>query len=603
MFCCNRGNLSSRPKADRCTSAFLALVLVLVLSVATSVAQEAPARHLEDFPFGEIDARIRSKILSFERAESLLAINELLQSDFTQEQLNILKVYKLQALVESELYDEALLLSEELLKPLDVDPELEVKVLLERTLLHELLENMPESKKDLNRIERLFEQEQLSKGVLYGRYLYRLSSWYRVNDRRQESIEWAEKAVKFGLQNGFLHVGATGYLLLGLNAEPDDYEAKRKFFQKGLRLWKNASHEPGKVNMYNLLSRTHYDEGKYELAMIYNDSSLQIIDREKTKQDRPRIYKHRSKVAEAMNQLDTALYYQKLYAQEALSALQRARNIKVKEIEFELKREKAILENIKLETQLAEASRKENYFVVLLGLGAFFLLCLGLLIITLASRNKKIRDQNTEIKETNHELTANIAEKEFLLKEVNHRVKNNLAFIQSLIAFQLDQSSQKETTVNLESLNNRIHAIAVLHDQFVSANSGAGKKEIAIASYIETIASAQVMTHHGKVDLIRKIEDIKVNLETAVPLGILINELITNSIKHSDPIGPKLVIEIVLKEKGNELRLDYRDNGKAFELHPEKETLGLYIIKTMVLQLRGTMNRIDSNYSINIKRR
>ncbi|WP_157686732.1 sensor histidine kinase [Nonlabens sp. Hel1_33_55] len=592
-----------RFKTSYNSSSTLRVLVAFLLMSAIVFSQESKTRYLKDLPFEEIDERICDKINSFEKAESLIVINQLLQSDFTADQHNILKVYKLQALVDSELYDEALLLTEELLQPVSIDPQLEVKVLLERSQLYEILEEMTDSKKDLNRIERLFEEEELVKNELYGKYLYRLSSWFRVNDRRSESIEWAQEAIKFGLENEFNQVGATGYLLMGLNELPTEHTSKRSFFKKGLQLWKESSYEPGIVNMYNLLARSYFNEENYKLAQVYNDSALMIINREKTKYDRPRIYKRRSQIAEALNQLDSALYYQKRYAEEEISALNRSRNIKVREIEFELRKEKTILENIKLETQLSEASRKENYFIVILIIGAIFLLCLGFLIITLASRNKRIKDQNSEIKETNVDLSSNIAEKEFLLKEVNHRVKNNLAFIQSLIAFQLDQSHQLETTKNLESLNNRIHAIAVLHDQFVAANSSVSKKEIKIAPYIQTIANAQVMAYHNHVDLVQKIEDIKVNLETAVPLGILINELITNSMKHSEPLDSSLAIEIALTASDDDLRLEYKDNGKSFKLDPEKETLGLYIIRTMVLQLRGTFERTNSNYSIHLKRR
>lgn len=111
------------------------------------------------------------------------------------------------------------------------------------------------------------------------------------------------------------------------------------------------------------------------------------------------------------------------------------------------------------------------------------------------------------------------------------------------------------------------------------------------------------MAYHNHVDLVQKIEDIKVNLETAVPLGILINELITNSMKHSEPLDSSLAIEIALTASDDDLRLEYKDNGKSFKLDPEKETLGLYIIRTMVLQLRGTFERTNSNYSIHLKRR
>jgi len=366
------------------------IMVLFCFTYNTATAQNLDPQTLKDLPFEEIESRLHEKIISFERSSTLTTINFLLLKELSEEQRNTLKVFKLIAFVETELYDEALALANEMLKPIDVPKELAVKVLLERALIYEILEDFPESKKDLNRIQRLYETELPKNDESYGRFLFRLSSWYRVNDREEESISWATKAINYGLENNYADVGATGYLLLGLNADPEENEEKRFYFKKGLELWKPAKREPGVVNLYNLISSSYFEEGTFALAKVYNDSALQIIDIYKTKHGRARIYKQRSAIAEAMNQSDTALYYQKEYADEAISELNRSRNIKVREYDFKLKNEKAILENIKLETQLEEASRKETNFMIILLIGAASLLSLGFLIITLASRNRRI---------------------------------------------------------------------------------------------------------------------------------------------------------------------------------------------------------------------
>lgn len=582
---------------------FVMISLIIGLSSTPCRSQSNQRQNLKNEAFQKIDSNLQKKIESFERGESLTRINDLLLSDYDEDQLNILKTYKLQALVATDLFDEALALSIEMLEPVRLDPKLEVSILLERSLLFEILENMPESKKDLNRIKRLYDNDLQKTDENYGRYLFRRSSWFRVNHRREESLTWAHKAIDYGIKHEFPNVSATGFLLLGLNTDPSDFKEQRNYLNKGLTLWKIAGREPGVVNMYNNLAASYYQQRDYKIAQTYNDSALQIINRNNTPYERSHIYKQRSSIAEALNQADTALFYQKKYAEAAINALERSRAINVSELEYEVKKEKAIMNNITLQTKLDEAARKETYFVIGLFAAAFFLLTLGFLIITLASRNKRIQEQNSEIKETNNNLSNSIEEKEFLLKEVNHRVKNNLAFVQSLITFQIDEAKSPETSTNLERLNNRIHAIAVLHDQFVEAKNSISKKEIFIAPYIETIADAQIMGYQRRLSFHHTMNNIKVNLETAVPLGILVNELITNSIKHATPPGDKLIIEVTLKEDNGQLLLLYQDNGTVFKTEGNHESLGLYIIKTMVLQLRGTIDRIESSYSILMQRR
>jgi two-component sensor histidine kinase len=234
---------------------------------------------------------------------------------------------------------------------------------------------------------------------------------------------------------------------------------------------------------------------------------------------------------------------------------------------------------------------------------ALFLISLGLLFIALAARNRKINDQNSNIKKTNFQLSQTVKEKEFLLQEVNHRVKNNLAFIQSLIAFQMGQSSSLETSGKLQSLNYRIQAIATVHDQFVEANEDMAHEEVPIKSYIVAIADALIQVNGVEVKYHQDIGAIKVNLETAVPIGILINELMTNSLKYTKPTCGATAIQLQITNEQDRLLILYNDNGAEFIAKEDDQSLGLYIVRTMVKQLHGTLQRNGSNYQIMITRK
>jgi two-component sensor histidine kinase len=578
----------------------ISLVLYIILNGVISNAQSS---NLKEESFEKIQSILDKEIGSFERGEALISINELLLENYDENQKDILKVYKLKALVATGLLDEALQLANDMLTFNELDAKLEVSVLLERALLHEILQNLPESKKDLNRVARIYEQTSVAKEENYGRYLSRLSSWYRVNGRYLESMDWAKKAVEFGEQNDYLEVEATGYLLMGFNADSIDIKQKRFFFNKGLQLWKQGSHEPGAVDMYVALASTYLIDKKLEAAMVYNDSALKLIDLKETNYERPNLYNQRSIILEKQGKVDSALLYQKRYAQEQIDELIKSRDLKVREYEFEYKKEKAVLDNIRLETELEDSNRKENYLIYgLIGL-ALFLISLGLLFIALAARNRKINDQNSSIKKTNFQLSQTIKEKEFLLQEVNHRVKNNLAFIQSLIAFQMDESTTLETTENLKSLNYRIQAIATVHDQFVEANEDMAHEEVPIKSYLAAIADALIQVNGIKVKYNQDIGTIKVNLETAVPIGILINELMTNSLKHAKPVSGAIAIQLQITSDQDRLLVLYNDNGAEFIAKGDDQSLGLYIVRTMVKQLHGTLERNGSNYQIMITRK
>ncbi|WP_158448940.1 sensor histidine kinase [Nonlabens marinus] len=577
--------------------------MFLFLNAPNLYAQKAQGRYLKDLPFEVVQERFEKKIFSFERAQSLMGLNQMLLADFTPHQKNILKSYKLKALVELQFFDDALELANELLEQQGLTQELQISVLLEKALIYELLDNLPESKKNLNRVARIYEDTTMVKDQNYGRYLYRLSSWYRVGGRQVESVEWAENAIDYGAQNNFLDVEATGKLLMGLNMDSTQLAKKRQYFYDGLQIWKAADNEPGEVRLTYLIAQTYIKEGDYENAFAYNDSAIELINNSKTDYFRATLYQQKAKILELQNDIANALVYQKLYTQEEIQSLNRSRKMKVKEYEYEFNKEKAVLENIKLASQLESANTNEKLLLYsVLGLG-LFLISLILMFLTLAARNRKINDQNSKITQSNFQLSQSLEEKEFLLQEVNHRVKNNLAFIQSLIAFQMEETKIPESIKDFMSLNNRIQAIATVHDQFIEANSTMAHKEVPIQSYIAAIADALIQVNGSDLEYHQEIGDINVNLETAVPIGILVNELITNSIKHAQPVSKTISIQLNISEADDHLSIFYKDNGKDFIEMENAQTLGLYIIQTMVRQLRGTVTRIGSNYQIVVKRK
>ncbi|WP_194850733.1 sensor histidine kinase [Nonlabens antarcticus] len=579
------------------------MVLAILVYSTMMFSQQRAIDTIQDESFENIQALFENKIRSFERARSLVSLNEFLLSDFSDQEKNVLNTYKLKALVETDLLDEALNLANEMLLSSNLPPQMEIAILLERALLHEVMGDMVISKKDLNRIARIYDETFIPKDQNYGRYLYRLSSWYRMNDRKEESIVWAEKSRSYGAANNFKEVEASGYLLLGLNTDDKEIEDKRENFKKGLKIWKQDGIQPGVVNMYYVLAHNYWNENEFNEALIYNDSAIQLINNSKSDFYRPDIYKQRSLIFESQKSIDSALLYQKLFIKEELIALNKSRNLKVREYEYEFNKEKSVLQNIKLETQLEDANRKENVLIYGLIGATIFLLSLGFLFITLAARNRKINDQNSKIKVANYQLLQSLEEKEFLLQEVNHRVKNNLAFIQSLISFQMDETETLETVENLKSLNNRIQAIATVHDQFVESNHAMAHKEVPVKSYIAAIADALIQVNGDDVAYHQEIGNIKVNLETAVPLGIMINELITNSLKHARPESHQVAIDLKIHDNSDGLNVTYKDNGEAFIIKNDDQSLGLYIVKTMVKQLQGTIKRDGSDYSILVKRK
>ena len=238
--------------------------------------------------------------------------------------------------------------------------------------------------------------------------------------------------------------------------------------------------------------------------------------------------------------------------------------------------------------------------------------------IALANRIKRLQDEKekmqlsliTEQKEnearlnkivsnkTNNLIVA-LEEKEILLKELNHRVKNNMQTIISLIRLQNDEINDSKINILLTTIQNRISAMSHLHEllyqkdtiTFVDANE-----------YFEKIISEIKQSFEHDIDV---VYDINRNLssESAIYCGLILNELLTNSFKHAFDENKSGIVNISFFGKNKEYKLIYSDNGKGYNPNIKKSSLGLTLIETLAKkQLKAEMN-ISTNEGVKVKLR
>ncbi|HEY9597304.1 MAG TPA: histidine kinase dimerization/phosphoacceptor domain -containing protein, partial [Cyanophyceae cyanobacterium] len=196
-------------------------------------------------------------------------------------------------------------------------------------------------------------------------------------------------------------------------------------------------------------------------------------------------------------------------------------------------------------------------------------------------------------KRAEEQIRASLAEKEVLLREIHHRVKNNLNVIHSLLNMQVRTIQDPVTKNLLLDSQKRLQTMALIHEQLYQSQSLA---EINFAEYIHRLANnlfAAANLNHDLIKLQIQAEPVDLNLETAIPCGLIINELLTNSFKHAFPEGHSGVIRIEFyRDRDETLHLIISDNGVG--MPPEsnlykKASLGMRLVKIIVQQLRATL--------------
>ncbi|BAW31083.1 MAG TPA: PAS domain S-box protein [Methanothermobacter sp.] len=192
----------------------------------------------------------------------------------------------------------------------------------------------------------------------------------------------------------------------------------------------------------------------------------------------------------------------------------------------------------------------------------------------------------TERYKAEKKIKESLMEKETLLREIHHRVKNNMQIIQSLLSLQAARMKEEETQRLLQECQGRIRAMSMVHEHLYQSETIA---KINIKEYIEKLLEDLVILYKAKIKKKLKIEKIQLDLDTAIPLGLIINELATNSIKYAFPNG-KGTITIKLTKQKNKIKLTIADDGIGLpeNIKPEKtETLGLKLVNILTKQLNG----------------
>lgn len=186
-------------------------------------------------------------------------------------------------------------------------------------------------------------------------------------------------------------------------------------------------------------------------------------------------------------------------------------------------------------------------------------------------------------------ISSALEEQKILLAEVNHRVKNNMAVIISLINMKKNATENQETITALTEVQDQVMSMALVHRKIYEEKN---KNAVDIKSFIDELASGigNSFPSENKAQITTSIEDVKMDVPKAIPFGLILNELITNSMKHAFLHVESPLIEIKLKnDKAGNVILNFRDNGIGIseEKLGNEEKLGMMLIRSLVEQLDG----------------
>jgi two-component sensor histidine kinase len=300
-----------------------------------------------------------------------------------------------------------------------------------------------------------------------------------------------------------------------------------------------------------------------------------------------------------LNQPDSALIAYEKYWDIKKNFLETNRNKSVAQIEQQFQQYKKVKE-IEIKTAEIELLKKQKSINTLVRNGAFGLvLIFSILSYLFYSRFKikkrsseELTQKNTEIEAQKEIIQSSLSEKETLLREIHHRVKNNLQIISSLLNIQSSHISDEKVLASIHEGQSRVQAMSLIHQNLYQSDH---LSNVALESYVQQLVaylSGIFQSDHQAVKMQVEAKGINFDIDTAIPLGLIVNELVSNALKYAfEKTQDVRQIKIEIRSLSDtDYELKVSDNGTGVEDVTKLEnnnSMGLKLVKILSRQLRG----------------
>lgn len=421
-------------------------------------------------------------------------------------------------------------------------------------------------------------------------------------DKAKTELIRALKLINLHPYRDYLY-GATHDVISNVYEDVNELKLAQKYAKLSYQILDSLKMPDNLLRPLLVLSSVEFKLGNIIEAKQHTNQMLKLSIERKAKVFIKESYRLLSEIANSEQQYQIALDYYKLYKNwnDSVFAADRGRNIAV--LEF-----KANLEKKEIETQLAlktkeNINKKLSSDIFGLKIGIFISLIafifLSIIGIMLYKSNKSKQKLNSELIQKNEKVQQQALEKEVLIQEIHHRVKNNLTMLQSLIYLQSKSTNNETVKAVLSESQTRILSMALVH-QHLYENDREGSLNLVhfLNNLLNEISSTYSPSNSIQISASGTCDEI--GIKTAVPLGLIINELITNSIKYAFNEVNQAIININVSQTESTVEINYSDNGPGLKEKFDEinSGFGFKIIKILSSQIKAKVSyKKESQFS------
>lgn len=413
-----------------------------------------------------------------------------------------------------------------------------------------------------------------------------------------ESLKYHFESLSGREQTGNQRGIATSFTNIGdVYAQTKEIEKALEFQKKALEIQEELGDKKGMLSSLQGIAKVQSLTGKTDSALDYMERVISISSDIGAKKELRDAYNEISEIHTRNGDFKKALTYKARYAElkDTLFSEQTQEIADNLEAKFENESKSKEIEILKRENEIQDLQLGRNRILII----SFTIgLVLALISVVLYARTNRERRKALELlQRQNESIKKQKEEKEVLLKEIHHRVKNNLQVINSLIRLQCSYTDDQEALDLFDECQNRIISMALIHEKMYEAHD---LSNINIEDYITELAQNLLRSYRlsQRIELDIHVGIDALTLDTLIPLGLLLNELISNSLKHAFKDHKEDgAITINLERSPNGLfALEVGDNGVGL---PEDfsfnnaHTLGMELVETLTSQLDGKIERVN----------
>ncbi|MEM9887477.1 MAG: histidine kinase dimerization/phosphoacceptor domain -containing protein [Bacteroidota bacterium] len=497
-------------------------------------------------------------------------------------------------------------------------------------LLHNCCQQYDKAKKLYNKAAALFPQTKTSDNAMFAKVLNQLGNMYMYDKYRNLSVglKYHYQALELleALQQRagpkYYHpdIAATYQMIANNLMLQKDYRKALETFQLAYQLFDERENYERFACLVAI--------GEAKAALSQYEQAVEAIEKSKTEFIAQRDFTNLkyanealSKIYEQKGDYENALTHYKTYKSYNDSILdeEKVTSMRVTELNYtygkqrELDSLEARNEQLALANELGQYKSTRNYLgiilvLVLFGAGVIYWLYYkrNQANLQLQTTNQALQEQTDIVAQQNADLATKNQENEVLLKEIHHRVKNNLQTISSLLSMQSATLTEEKAQVAIMQSQSRVQSIALIHQKLYQRDQLMG---IEIKSYLDTliqnlhniftIDSQRIVFHFSGKNLI-------FHLDAALPIALIINELLTNSFKYAFPNEAKGNVYLDLQQLDKTILIQYSDDGIGIAKNRNTQGFGTRLVNLLCLQLNGTIERLETEkgvaYQLEVKK-